>query len=170
MTELDAAQLAIVEYLNQHIQFEINQQKAALGRQARFEYLWPDPMKTPPMSEYEYAARNVDVTFTHSITDRLLEDFWIGFEIFEQTGPMQTIRGIYEQDGQIEEVPFSVQEPEYLYDTGFADDPFVQEAEKKPAQTSNQQVQWPFWPVFPALVALIFLFRRTIARHRRTWQ
>ena len=27
---------------------------------------------------------------------------------------------------------FSVQEPEYLYDTGFATDPFVQEAEKKP--------------------------------------
>ncbi|HRH98621.1 MAG TPA: hypothetical protein PLB55_21945, partial [Prosthecobacter sp.] len=113
-------------------------------------------------------GRKVDVTFVLPVEGRLLEDFWLGFEIFEQTGPMQTIRGLYEQDGQITEVPFSVQEPEYTYDTGFADDPFVQEAEKQAVQAPNKQVQWPFWPVFPALVALIFLFRSTIARHRRT--
>lgn len=168
MVELETAQSAIVEYLNRHLPIEINQQKAALGRQAKFEHLWPDAAKTAPMTEFEYAARNVDVTFTLNIENRLLEDFWIGFEIFEQTGPMQTIRGLYEQDGQITEVPFSVQEPEYTYDTGFADDPFVQEAEKQAVQAPNKQVQWPFWPVFPALVALIFLFRSTIARHRRT--
>lgn len=134
MAELAAAQPRIVEYLNTHVPLEINQQKAALGLQSRFEPLWPNAAATPPMTEFEYAARNVDVTFTPDLSGKLLEDFWLGFEIFEQTGPMQTIRGIFEQDGQILEVPFSVQEPEYLYDTGFADDPFVQEAEKQPQQ------------------------------------
>jgi len=131
MAELTAAQPRIATYLNQHIHVEINRQKAMLGSGVRFAPVWPEPEKTPPMSEVEYAARNVDVTFVQTIEGKVLEDFWLGFEIFEQTGPMQTIRGVFEQDGRIEEVPFSVQEPEYLYDTGFADDPFVQEAEKK---------------------------------------
>jgi len=168
MAELKAAQAGIRDYLNKHVLIEINQQEAALGSNVRFDSLWPNPEKTEPMTEAEYAARNVDVTFVLPVEGRLLEDFWLGFEIFEQAGPMQTIRGLYEQDGQITEVPFSVQEAEYTYDTGFADDPFVQEAEKRAAQAPNKQVQWPFWPVFPALVTLIFLFRSTIARHRRT--
>lgn len=131
VAELSAAQPRIATYLNQHIHVEINQQKALLGSGVRFAPVWPEPEKTAPMSEVEYAARNVDVTFVQTIEGKVLEDFWLGFEIFEQTGPMQTIHGVFEQDGQIEDVTFSVQEPEYLYDTGFADDPFVQEAEKK---------------------------------------
>ena len=167
IAELDAAQPAIVEYLNQHILFEINQEKALLGSQARFEYLWPDAVKTEPMPEFEFAARNVDVTFTVPVEGRLLEDFWIGFEIFEQTGPMQSIRGIYEQDGQIEEVPFTVREPEYTYDPGFADDPFVQEAERK-AAAAREPVKWPLWLLIPAFVVLISLYRSTISRRLRT--
>ena len=131
MAELTAAQPRIATYLNQHIHVEINRQKAMLGSGVRFAPVWPDAAQTPPMAEIEYAARNVDVTFVQTIEGKVLEDFWLGFEIFEQTGPMQTIHGVFEQDGQIEDVTFSVQEPEYLYDTGFADDPFVQEAEKK---------------------------------------
>jgi len=131
MAELAAAQPRIATYLNEHIHVEINQQKSTLGSGLRFEPLWPNADQTPAMSEPDYAARNVDVTFVQTIAGKVLEDFWLGFEIFEQTGPMQTIRGVFEQDGRIEEVPFSVQEPEYLYDTGFANDPFVQEAEKK---------------------------------------
>lgn len=130
MAELTAAQPRIGTYLNQHIHVEINRQKALLGSGVRFAPVWPDAAQTPPMAEIDYAARNVDVTFVQTIEGKVLEDLWLGFDIFEQTGPMQTIHGIFEQDGQIEDVTFSVQEPEYLYDTGFAEDPFVQEAEK----------------------------------------
>ncbi|WP_397384856.1 hypothetical protein [Prosthecobacter sp.] len=137
MAELTAAQPRIGTYLNQHIHVEINRQKAMLGSGVRFEPLWPEAAQTPPMTEIEYAARNVDVTLVQTIEGKVLEDFWLGFEIFEQTGPMQTIHGVFEQDGQIEDVTFSVQEPEYLYDTGFADDPFVQEAEKKQKAGEN---------------------------------
>lgn len=141
MAELAAAQPRIATYLNQHIQVEINQQKAMLGSGVRFEPVWPNPAQTPPMTELEYAARNVDVTFVQSIEGKVLEDFWLGFEIFEQTGPMQTVHAIFEQDGRNEDVTFSVQEPEYLYDTGYADDPFVQDAEKKKSAQSAQALE-----------------------------
>lgn len=130
MEELSAAQPKIATYLNQHIHLQINGKKALLGSGVHFQPIWPNPEETKPMAEPEYAARNMDVTFVQTIEGRRLEDFWLGFEIFEQTGPMQTIRGVYEQDGRIEEVAFSVQEPEYTYDTGYADDPFLKQAEK----------------------------------------
>jgi hypothetical protein len=128
--ELKATEPVFTKYLNEHIHLEVNQKPAAWGEKAVFSYLWPNFAQTPPMPEIEYAARNVDVTFVLP-QKALLEDFWIEFAFFEQTGPMQTIRGVYEQDGQIMEVPFSFQEPEYTYDTGFAEDPFVQQEEAK---------------------------------------
>lgn len=167
MAELDGAQPVIAEYLNSHIRLDINQQMVSWGTKVKFDYLWPNAAVTPPMTEFEYAARNVDVTFTVPVEGRLLEDFWIAFEIFEQTGPMQTIRGIYEQDGQVLEVPFSAQEPEYTYDTGFANDPFVQEAEKK-AVMAPEPAKWHAWLLIPALAAIIVLFRSITARRRRT--
>jgi hypothetical protein len=164
--ELKAAETLFTRYLNEHIRLEVNQKKALWGEKADFKYLWPNFEKTPPMPEMEYAARNVDVTFILPQKE-LLEDFWIEFDIFEQTGPMQTIRGLFEQDGQVLEVPFSFQEPEYTYDTGYAADPFVQEAEKK-ATVPPKTVKWSEWLLIPAFAVLIFLFRRTIAHRRRT--
>lgn len=175
MAELAAAEPVLTQYLNQHLQIEINGQQTTLGSRARFDHLWPNSEKTEPMTEAEYAARNVDVTFTLPVEGRLLEDFWLGFEIFEQTGPLQTIRGIYEQDGQITEVPFTSQEPEYLYDTGFAEDPFVQQAEKKTMEPPSEQRWWMLRAVVLIVllvmgrkVQLSALSRKTIARRRRT--
>lgn len=169
MSELAAAEPALVAYLNGHIRLDINQETAALGSNVKFAHLWPDAEKTPHMTDFEYSGRNVDVTFTVPVA-KLLEDFWIGFEIFEQTGPMQTIRGLFEQDGEVLEVPFSGLEPEYTYDTGYADDPFIQEAEKKAAETPTPpaRVEWPLWLLIPAFLALISLYRSTISRRLRT--
>ena len=168
MAELKAAEPALVDYLNAHIRLDINQETSALGREVKFAPLWPDAEKTEPMTEFEYSARSVDVTFMLPVK-KLLEDFWIGFEIFEQTGPMQTIRGLFEQDGEVLEVPFSGQEPEYTYDTGFADDPFIQQAEMKAAAAQQaSKVEWPLWLLIPAFLALIALFRSPIARRLRT--
>ena len=168
MAEMEAAQPALVEYMNRHIRLEINQETAALGSDVKWAPLWPEAQATPPMTEFEYSARSVDVTFMLPVK-KLLEDFWIGFEIFEQTGPMQTIRGLFEQDGEVLEVPFSGQEPEYTYDTGFADDPFIQQAEMKAAAAQQaSKVEWPLWLLIPAFLALIALFRSPIARRLRT--
>lgn len=119
-TEIKSAEGPVVRYLNEHILLEVNGQKAALGSKATFDYLWPRPEETAPMMEPEYSLQKADVLFDVPLLDRVLEDFWIGFQIFEQTGPLQTISAIYEQDDQIVEVPFSVDEPEYLYDAAYA--------------------------------------------------
>ena len=66
---------------------------------------------------------------------------------------MQIIRGLYEQDGKIMEVPFSFQEPEYTYDTGFAEDPFVLEEEKQTATQHSPAV----WSAVSAVVASLIL-------------
>lgn len=117
--ELKAAEPAVVRYLNEHVLLEVNGKKTALGPETRFDYLWPRPAESTPMLEPEYALQKADVAFDVPLGGRMLEDFWIGFQIFEQTGPLQTITAVYEQDGQTLEVPFSVDEPEYLYDTGY---------------------------------------------------
>lgn len=176
MAELAAAEPVLTEYLNNHLLMEVNGQKSTLGSRARFDHLWPNSEKTEPMTEAEYAARNVDVTFTQTIEDRLLEDLWLGFEIFEQTGPLQTIRGIYEQDGQTEDVPFSVEFAEYLYDTGFAEDPFVQAAEEKKTTKSPNNNRWWMLRAVVLIILIVVgrtihltaLSRRTSARRRRT--
>lgn len=169
MAELAAARAQLVAYLHTHILLEINQQQATWGTQVKFDFLWPQAAATPPMTEPEYAARNVDVTFSVPVMGRLLEDFRVEFSIFEQTGPLQTIRGVYEQDDRVMEVPFTAQEPEYTYDTGFADDPFVLESEKNPQATlPPAPVRWPAWLLIPACAALICLSRSTIARRLRT--
>lgn len=170
VAELKAAEPLFTRYLNEHVQLEVNQKPASWGEKARFDYLWPNFTNTPPMPEIEYAARNVDMSFVLP-QKVLLEDFWIAFEIFEQTGTLQTIRGVYEQDGRVLEVPFSFQEPEYTYDTGYADDPFIQQAEKAAPEKAPESVkppEWPLWPLLPCLLALIWLWSRTSARHRRT--
>ncbi len=164
MAELTAAEPGIVDYLNKHVQLRINQQKTALGTEARLAWLWPNAMKSPPMTELEYTARNVDVTFVHEVKDRLIESLWLEFEIFEQTGPLQTIRGVFEQDDLVTEMPFSAQEPEFLYATGFADDPFVKEAESKPATASTGQRWWMVRAM--VLMALLVLGRRTVLAAR----
>ncbi len=129
------------------------------------------------MNEPEYAARNVDVTFVLPVEGRLLEDFWLGFEIFEQTGPMQIIRAVYEQEGQNTEVQFTAQEPEYRYDTGFANDPFVQEVEKKAKSTSaiapaaavkgESNKRWWMVRVFVLILIIVLGRHATLGRRAR---
>ncbi|MDP1587810.1 MAG: hypothetical protein Q8M07_08720 [Prosthecobacter sp.] len=170
MAELTAAQPGIVDYLNRHVLLLINQQKTQLGTQAGFEWLWPNAMKSPPMTELEYALRNADVTFVHEFNDRPVENLWITFGIFEQTGPLQTIRGLFEQEGQVTEMPFSAQEPDFLYVTSYADDPFLkmkEEDAKAAAAPSGQR-----WWLLPALVlmALLVLGRKAVTGRLRARQ
>lgn len=176
ISELDAAQAAVAFYLNQHVPMEINQQKAVLGADVEFDYLWPEARATPPMTEPEYSGRNVDVTFVLPIEDRVLGDVWIGFELFEQTGPMQIIRGTFEQDGQVTAVEFKADEPEYTYDTGYAEDPFVQEAERKrkavraaPAPTESGGSNERWWMARVVVLILLIVLGRhaTLARRAR---
>lgn len=175
ISELDAAQPHVAFYLNKHVGLLINKQRVFLGADVEFEYLWPDARSSPPMTEAEYSSRNVDVTFVLPGNDRLPETLWMQFDVFEQTGPTQIIKAAFEQEGFITEVEFHARKPEYQYDTGFAKNPSVQEAEKQPA-AAKSQTQAPdsntpdnnsrWWMMrVGVLIALLVLGRRaTLAK------
>ena len=110
--EITRAQEPLAACLREHLLLEVNQKKAEWNPEFRCELLWPDPSSTTPMSFEQYEGRNLDITLTARGAP-LLQDFWIGFNIFELTGPLQTIQGVYEQEGRVLEVPFSVEEPEF---------------------------------------------------------
>jgi hypothetical protein len=57
------------------------------------------------------------------------------------------------------EVPFSFQEPEYTYDTGFAEDPFVQQEEAK----RDEGWSWA-WPVVLGALLMAGLAWRFVRR------
>lgn len=121
VAELKAAEPAFTRYLNEHIKLQINQKSAVWGEQAEYHYLWPRFVATPPLSEEVYAGRHLDVIFVLP-QKALLEVIGIRFQIFEQVGPRQTVKGRYEQAGRVLEVPFSLQQPEHTYTTGFVED------------------------------------------------
>lgn len=116
--ELDAAEPALRRYLGSHIQTRINDQEAVLGTPSPWVCLWPSPDSPPQAVEADYAQRHVDLVFAQEVKP-FLEDVWLGFEIWEQTGPLGTIEATYEQEQMRTHVPFSPGEPDYLHDTGF---------------------------------------------------
>jgi hypothetical protein len=138
--ELDAAQPALRTYLAEHIQVRINDQPAVLGDAAPVVCLWPSPDTPHQAMEEEWPQRHVDLVFIQEVKP-VLEDIWLGFEIWEQTGPLGTVEATYEQEQTRTQVPFSPNEPDYLYDTGYlaadaplAFDPFA------PAEVAGSSV------------------------------
>ncbi|MBL9184811.1 MAG: hypothetical protein JNN17_21880 [Verrucomicrobiaceae bacterium] len=166
--ELKAAEPAFTRYLNEHIKLKVNAKPAVWGEKAEYHYLWPRFAATPPLGEEEYAGRHLDVTFVLP-QEALLEAFSIRFEVFGQTGPRQTIRGIFEQDGQVLEVPLSLQKPQHTYQTGFVAPP--SQTPTKPAEAPAA----PEPPISPSMLAgtvlavfLLALGYRHLPKSRRS--
>lgn len=153
--ELKAAEPAFTRYLNEHIQLEVNAKPAVWGEKGEYHYLWPRFAATPPLGEEEYAGRHLDVTFALP-QKALLEAFSIRFEVFGQTGPRHTIRGIFEQNGQVLEVPFSLQKPEHTYQTGFVASPSKTPTKPAEAPASPEPVSSPSM-LAGAVLALVLL-------------
>jgi len=135
--ELDAVTLSLNEYFNKHIALHLNEKQTALGIAQPFECVWPETDGSNAVSEVDYPVRYVDITFIHEVTP-LLADLWLGFDLWQHTGPLGSIEATYEQDDLMTQVPFSQGEPDYLYDTGYAVEDVFQEPVKE-AVTSNAQ-------------------------------
>ena len=169
--EITRAQEPLAACLREHLLLEVNQKKAEWNPEFRCELLWPDPSSTTPMSFEQYEGRNLDITLTARGAP-LLQDFWIGFNIFELTGPLQTIQGVYEQEGRVLEVPFSVEEPEFTYDTGYlpeemaAVDPHSSEPIAFGAALMRTFTQANAWWMLAVLIAMLPLLLRRSAKGR----
>jgi len=127
--ELDAATPKLLAFLGQKVQVEVNGQKASLGTAKPMECVWPSADGAMRVAEADYLVRYVDITFTQEVSP-VLADVWLGFDLWEQTGPLGTIEATYEQDELRTQVPFSLSEPDYLYDTGYAVESVFQEPAK----------------------------------------
>jgi len=152
--ELDAAAKVLSDYLNKHIELNLNEKKTALGEAAPFECVWPVADGSSTVSEMDYPVRYVDITFTHNLKP-VLADVWLGFDIWQQTGPLGSIEAIYEQDDLMTQVPFSQSAPDYLYDTGYAVEDVFQEPVKEAVTSNDQAPGLPTWRV--TLISLLLV-------------
>ena len=162
--ELEAAREPLLRYFAEKIRAEVNGQKATLGSAQPLECVWPETSGSKAVAEVDYPVRYVDITFIQEVKP-VLADLWLGFEVWEQTGPLGSIEATYEQDDLRTQVPFTQSEPDYLYDTGYAVEDIFQEPMKSAAK-GDAQVSW-LLPWVEALVGFIvvgsligFLFSR----------
>lgn len=147
-TELDAATPKVLAFLGQKVQVEVNGQKATLGTAKPLECVWPSTEGLMRVAEADYPVRYVDITFVQQVSP-VLADLWLGFNLWEQTGPLGTIEATYEQDELRTQVPFSLSEPDYLYDTGYAVESVFQEPEKSH--------DWRPWAMGTALCIVVLV-------------
>lgn len=153
--ELNAATPVLLGFLGQKIQVEVNGKEATLGAAKPLECVWPSAGGMMHVAEADYPVRYVDITFVQPVSP-LLADVWLGFDLWEQTGPLGTIEATYEQDELRTQVPFSASEPDYLYDTGFA----VESVFQEPAQS----LDWRPWAIGVVLCVMTLAAWRFLKR------
>lgn len=151
--ELSTAKTLLARYLLQHVQVRINGAPMPLPEPSAFEKIWPDAAADKPVAEADYPARFVDITFSLEAAS-VLNDLWLEFDIWKETGPLGSIEATYEQDELRTQIPFSMGEPDYLYVTGYAVDDLFQPP-IKPETTSAPA--WAAWLTFGGLAAAVFI-------------
>lgn len=120
--ELDSAENPLRAYLGEHVLITINGEDATLGEARRMERLWPVESVGGDVAAPDYAQRFVDFSFVHS-SPTVIQDVWIGFSIFKETGELHVVQAVFEQGGKPAEVSFSQSEPDYTWETGFPQAP-----------------------------------------------
>ncbi len=156
--ELDAATPKVLAFLGQKVQVEVNGQKSTLGTAKPLECVWPSTDGLMRVVEVDYPVRYVDIAFVQQVSP-VLADVWLGFDLWEQTGPLGTIEATYEQDELRTQVPFSLSEPDYLYDTGYA----VESVFQEPASANEHD--WRPWAMGAALCLVVLGVWRFLMRH-----
>lgn len=164
LEELTAAEAKLADYLKERIPVSINgSDETRLAPLESVRPVWPTSEK-PTVPAVEYESHWVDVDCKLS-SEELIEDVWIGFEFFEDTGYAHTVQGFFEQGGNRLEVPFTAAEPGFLYDTGFK-----AEDEAPPTAIEEDSVSPPIaWVALllgAALAGWIFVSRLARARDK----
>jgi len=155
--ELTAAAPALSAYFEKHVEININEVKAMLGSLSPLECVWPVVDGSDSVAEQDYPLRYVDITFTQALKP-VLADVWLGFDIWQQTGPLGTVEATFEQGDLRMQVPFSMSEPDYLYDTGFAVEDIFKE---QPVQKKNSA-----WTLCVAAFSALSLATLLLRHHR----
>lgn len=115
--ELRQAIPAIENFLRQHVQFELNGARTALG--ALGEPGWPSGKGDAIGADDWHSVDGlIHFTFTKDVleTPRTVA---LAFDFFDDLGQRHTVLGTFEYQDRPLEVAFSQPEPDYLFDTGF---------------------------------------------------
>lgn len=157
--ELQAAREGIADYLNRRVPMKVNGGSSELGGIQAMEATWPTVEGViPAVQAADYPARHVDILFVRQGIP-LLADFWLGFDIWREAGPLGSVEAVYEQGELRTQVPFSMNEPDYLYDTGFAVEQVFKDPAAAPARVlmaGGMPLEWKLYAA-GALIAFFIL-------------
>ncbi len=119
--ELAHAASAIERFLREHVKLELDGKANPLGEARTPE--WPrDAGDALAAKDWHSAASLVAINFSQPLAQPAHE-VAITFEVFETFGARHTVLGAFEYGGGSEEVTFTREEPDYLFDTAYADAP-----------------------------------------------
>ncbi len=119
--ELTQAGPVIEKFLRERVKLERDGNPAPLGEARAPE--WPrDAGDALAAKDWHSAAALVAVTFSQPLSQPA-RDVAITFDFFETFGARHTVLGAFEYGGGSEEVTFTREEPDYLFDTAYADPP-----------------------------------------------
>jgi hypothetical protein len=117
--ELDAALPAVVAFLREKTLVALNGSDIPLPPLSRSERIWPHEHRAA-VTRADMPARRVDLHFTLTSSSAVIEELWLGFEVFEQLGATHRLEAHYEQSGEpTETIFFTASEPEYLWATAW---------------------------------------------------
>ena len=119
--ELAQAGPAIERFLREHVRLELDGKVAPLGESRPPE--WPrDAGDALAAKDWHSAASLVAITFSQPLAQPARE-VAITFDVFQTFGIRHTVLGAFEYGGGSEEVTFTREEPDYLFDTAYAEAP-----------------------------------------------
>lgn len=139
--EIAKAVPVVTGFLRKHVLVSINDEDADIGTFTKHELMWPNP-EAEPVSDRDASQRYVDFNFTKPWPTGVHE-VWFGFQVFEQLGPLHTVQATYQQPGEHDEdVVFTQQEPDYLFDTGWTDADLPKPSPAVPAIAASPAKSW----------------------------
>lgn len=116
--ELKAAWPRLQALLDSRVHCRVNDQAQGWGPVLAMDLVWPRSAGDGGFAPAaQYASRFVDLEFAMTKAEGIA-DLWLGFDWWEQTGVQASVQARFEQGEQITEVPFTPQEPDFLYDSG----------------------------------------------------
>jgi hypothetical protein len=117
--ELAEGAPAIERFLRAHIRVELDGQPVELGQTRGPE--WPREAG-PQLAARDWHTNDglIAIPFTQA-TKSPPREIFIAFDVFESLGTRHTVLGAFEHAGKREEVTFTDAEPDYLFDTEYAD-------------------------------------------------
>jgi hypothetical protein len=159
--ELDLSKADLLQYLRANIHLTLNGKATLLPTSAHFQPLWPN--STLAVGEADFATRHLDLSFECE-ANPVLDNLGIKFTLWKEAGTLATIEATFEQEDFRTQIPFSMNEPDYVYHTGYGLDDLFQPPQTKLKEDDAGLPSWIMWTmVFMSSGVMLMILRRLIS-------